>query len=55
MSNQFSPSERRADEKRHKAIQCVKYAYFNLIKEKQQGRERHRTAAPRALETCQAM
>lgn len=55
MSNQFSPSERKADEKRNRAIQCVKYAYFNLIKEKQQGRERHRTVAPRALVTYQAM
>lgn len=54
MSNQFSPSERKADEKRNRAIQCVKYAYFNLIKEKQQGRERHRTVAPRALVTYQA-
>lgn len=49
MSNQFSPSEGRADENQQKAIQCVKYAYFNLIKKKQQGRHRHRTVAPRAL------
>lgn len=55
MSNQFSPSEGRADENQQKAIQCVKYAYFNLIKEKQQGRHRHRTVAPRALATCQAV
>lgn len=55
MSNQFSPSERGADEKRHKAIQCVKHAYYNLIKEKQQGRDRHRTVAPRALVSCQAI